>query len=169
MYRSESSDRSDNGIVSSVSRNGKGTQSAASPSLNESELQQLQVWNATTQNFPQDVFVPQLVALQAATTPDATAVVKENQRLSYRELNERANQLAHYLRACGVQPDTLVGLCLDRSLDMVVGLLAILKAGGAYVPLDPSYPSERLIFMLQDADISVLVTRQTIAEHLSAY
>ncbi|HEV2663239.1 MAG TPA: AMP-binding protein, partial [Ktedonobacteraceae bacterium] len=166
MYRS---DRSDNGIVSGVSGNGEGTQWAAAPSLTENELQQLQVWNATAQNFPQDVFVPQLVALQAAATPDATAVVKEDQRLSYRELNERANQLAHYLRTCGVQPDTLVGLCLDRSLDMFVGLLAILKAGGAYVPLDPSYPSERLIFTLQDADISVLVTSQAIAEQLSAY
>jgi amino acid adenylation domain-containing protein len=169
MYRSESSDRSDNETVSGISGNGKEMQRADSPSLTESEWQQLQAWNATTQNFPQDVFVPQLVALQAATTPDATAVVKGDQRLSYRELNERANQLAHYLRACGVQPNTLVGLCLDRSLDMVVGLLAILKAGGAYVPLDPSYPSERLVFMLQDAAISVLVTRQAIAEELAAY
>jgi len=169
MYRRESSDRSENGTVCGVTGDLKEMQRAESPSLTESERQQLLAWNdVTTQNFPQDVFIPQLVALQAATMPEAIAVVKDGQQLSYRELNERANQLAHYLKGCGVGPDTLVGLCLDRSLDMFVGLLGILKAGGAYVPLDPSYPDERLAFMLEDADISVLVTREAIAGRLVA-
>src|SRR5205085_8700705 len=105
-------------------------------------------------------------AKQAAATPDAGALVSGDQVLSYGELNRRANQLAHYLRALGVGPNVLVGLCVERSLDMVVGLLGILKAGGAYVPLDPTYPSERLSFMLEDASAPVLVTRHTISANL---
>ena len=106
MYRSESSDRSVHEIVSGVSGDTQNMQLKDSPSLTESELRQLEAWNdATTQNFPQDVFVPQLVASQAVATPDAVAVVKDDQKLTYKELNERANQLAHYLQACGVQPD----------------------------------------------------------------
>ncbi len=135
--------------------------------LIESEQQQLLAGNTAAQSFPQDMCVPQLVALQAATTPEAVAVVMDKQQLSYKDLNERANQLAHYLRTCGVQPDTLVGLCIERSLDMVVGLLGILKAGGAYVPLDPSYPDERLALMVRDAGISVLLTRQATAMRLA--
>ena len=81
-------------------------------------------------------------------TPDAIAVVFADQRLTYRELNQRANQLAHYLRKLGVGPEVLVGVCVERSMEMIVGILGILKAGGAYVPLDPSYPDERLAFML---------------------
>ncbi len=136
------------------------------PHPSEIEWQQLVAWNATQQDYPRDLCVPQLVAKQAATAPDAVALVAGDQVLSYRELNRRANQLAHYLQALGVGPNVLVGLCVERSLDMVVGLLGILKAGGAYVPLDPTYPSERLVFMLEDARAPVLVTQQRLATHL---
>ena len=123
-------------------------------------------WNSTQQDYPQDACVPQLVAAQAAITPDAIAVVAGKQVLSYGELNQRANQLAHYLQILDVGPNVLVGLCMERSLDMVVGLLGILKAGGAYVPLDPVYPSERLAFMLEDAQVAVLVTQQALTTRL---
>src|SRR5579859_3549576 len=96
--------------------------------------------------------------MQATATPGAVALVEGDQSLTYQALNQRANQLANYLQALGVGPDTLVGLCVERSLDMVVGLLGILKAGGAYVPLDPTYPSERLAYMLEDVQAQVLVT-----------
>ena len=93
-------------------------------------------------------------------TPSATAVVFEDQSLSYAELNERSNRLAHHLRTLGVKPDTRVAICVERSLEMMVGLLAILKAGGAYVPLDPAYPVERLRFMLQDSAPVALLTQE---------
>jgi amino acid adenylation domain-containing protein len=134
--------------------------------LTEIERRQLVVWNTTRQNYPQDACVHQLVARQAAATPDAVAVVMGDQVLSYRELNERANQLGHLLQTLGVGPDVLVGLCLERSLEMIVGMLGILKAGGAYVPLDPDYPSERLTFMLQDAQVPLLVTKQHLVTQL---
>jgi amino acid adenylation domain-containing protein len=116
----------------------------------------------------------QLFEQQVARFPTATAVIFENDRLTYQELNQRANQLAHHLQELGVQPDSLVGLCLERSLDMVVGLLAILKAGGAYVPLDPAYPSERLDFMLADvarhmAVAPILVTQASVAPIFAGY
>src|SRR6266700_3526551 len=130
--------------------------------------QQLAVWNATQRSYPLDACIHQLVAMRAADMPDAVALVMGEHTLSYRELNQRANQLAHYLQAFGVQSNVLVGLCVERSLDMVVGLLGILKAGGGYVPLDPSYPSERLAFMLEDAATPVLVTQQTLAARLPA-
>ncbi len=121
---------------------------------------------ATQQDYPRDTCVPQIVAAQAATTPDAVALVANDQVLSYRELNCRANQLAHYLQTLGVGPNVLVGCCVERSLDMVVALLGILKAGGAYVPLDPTYPPERLAFMLEDAQVPVLITKQPLATRL---
>jgi amino acid adenylation domain-containing protein len=105
----------------------------------------------------------ELIAAQAARTPDALAVVYEQQTLSYAALDRRANQLAHQLRALGVGPETIVGVCLQRSLDLVVALLAVLKAGGAYLPLDPAYPAERLQFMLQDSAAAVLITHETLA------
>ncbi|ARI83905.1 non-ribosomal peptide synthetase [Microcystis aeruginosa] len=108
----------------------------------------------------------QLFEEQVKRTPDAVAVVYSGQQLTYNELNCRANQLAHYLQSLGVKPDQLVGICLERSLDMIVGLLGILKAGGAYVPLDPEYPIERLSFMLEDAQLSVLLTQQKLGENL---
>ncbi len=128
---------------------------------------QLAAWNATRRDYPQDMCVPQLVAMQAAAQPHAMALVAGDQELRYGELNRRANQLAHHLQSLGVQPNVRVGLCIERSLDMVVGLLGILKAGGAYVPLDPSYPPERLAFMVEDARAPVLVTHQNITTRLS--
>jgi amino acid adenylation domain-containing protein len=136
-------------------------------SLQTEDKQQIAAWNATEQEYPTNACVQQLVASQAIATPDAVALVANSQALSYREWNRRSNQLAHFLQALGVGPNTLVGLCLERSLDMVVGLLGILKAGGAYVPLDPTYPSERLTFMLEDSQTSVLVTQQHLASRLA--
>ena len=98
-----------------------------------------------------DKCIHELFEAQAAKTPDAVAVVFEDRQLTYGELNARANRLAHHLRGLGVKPDARVAICVERGLEMVVGLLAILKAGGAYVPLDPAYPQERLGFMLADA------------------
>jgi non-ribosomal peptide synthetase component F len=106
--------------------------------------------------YPTNTCLPQLIEDQVERTPDALAVIFKDTQLTYRELNARANQLAHYLQQLGVGPDVLVGLCVERSLDMVVGLLGILKAGGAYVPLDPTYPSERITYMLTDAQAHVL-------------
>ena len=101
------------------------------------------VWNDTQTDYPKDQCIHQLFEAQVARTPEAIAVVFEDQQLTYDELNTRANQLAHYLQGLGVVPDVLVGICMERSLEMVVALLGILKAGGAYVPLDPGYPKER--------------------------
>jgi amino acid adenylation domain-containing protein len=134
--------------------------------LTEKERLQLATWNETRLIYPLDVCVHQLVARQAAATPEAVAVVMVDQTLTYRELNERANKLAHLLQTLGVGPGVLVGLCMERSLDMIVGLLGILKAGGAYVPLDPGYPPERLAFMLHDAQAPVLVTKVHLATRL---
>jgi amino acid adenylation domain-containing protein len=110
--------------------------------------------------------IHQVFARQAASTPDATAVKQGAQHLSYRELNERANQVAHYLRLHGVGPNVFVGICLDRTLDLIVGVLGILKAGGAYVPIDPQYPRERLTFMLQDSRSPVILTQSSLAADL---
>jgi len=110
--------------------------------------------------------VPELVSAQAAATPDAIAVTHGKRSLSYQELDRRANRLAHILQSLGVGPDVVVGLYLDRSLAMIVGALAILKAGGAYLPLDPSYPTERLMFLLKDAQAPILVTGQCMADTL---
>jgi amino acid adenylation domain-containing protein len=113
-----------------------------------------------------EVLVPGLVAAWAAATPEAVAVEAQGQQLSYRELDHQSNQLAHHLQGLGVGPDVLVGLCVERAPGMVVGALAILKAGGAYVPLDPSYPADRLVFMLQDANAPVLVTQWHLLERM---
>ncbi|MBR8837983.1 MAG: amino acid adenylation domain-containing protein [Stigonema ocellatum SAG 48.90 = DSM 106950] len=140
------------------------------PLLTEPEQQQLLVeWNNTQADYPQDKCIHQLFEEQVARTPDAVAVVFENQQLTYYELNCRANQLAHHLRSLGVSADVLVGLCVERSLLMVVGLLGILKAGGAYVPLDPEYPTERLTFMLEDAQVRVLLTQQHLVKKLPSH
>ncbi|MFN6479645.1 non-ribosomal peptide synthetase [Nostoc sp. DedQUE07] len=138
--------------------------------LTPSEVQQLLVeWNDTKTDYPQDKCIHQLFEAQVEKTPDAVAVVFENQQLTYRELNNRANQLAHYLRSLGVKPEVLVGICLERSLEMVIGLLGILKTGGAYLPLDPSYPKERLAFMLVDAQVSVLLTQLHLVNELLSH
>jgi amino acid adenylation domain-containing protein len=109
----------------------------------------------------------QIFEAQVEQTPDAIAVVFENQELTYRELNIRANQLAHYLHQLGVMPEVLVGICLERSIDMIVGVLGILKAGGAYLPLDPTYPTERLKFMLEDAQLTILLTHSSLSSSLA--
>src|SRR5262249_28817018 len=106
--------------------------------------QQLVEWNTTAVDYPREKCVHELFAEQAAKAPEAMAVVFEDQQLSYGELDRRSNQLAHHLRGLGVGPEVLVGLCVERSLEMVIGLLGILKAGGAYLPLSPTYPQERL-------------------------
>jgi amino acid adenylation domain-containing protein len=137
------------------------------PLLTEAERQYLLVdWNATRTDYPREMCVHQLFEAQVERTPDAVAVVFEDQQLTYRELNERANQVAHHLQRLGVGPEVLVGLCMERSLEMVVGLLGILKAGGAYVPLDPAYPQERLAFMLEDAGVPILLTQRHLLERL---
>ncbi len=128
--------------------------------LTESEHRQLVVeWNNTAAPFPEDKCIHELFEAQVAATPQAVAVIYEDSQLSYAELNAQANRLAHHLRELGVRPDTLVAICVERSLNMVVGLLAILKAGGAYVPLDPTYPKERLAFMLEDSAPVALLTQ----------
>ena len=137
------------------------------PLLTEVEQHQLLVeWNNTQANYPLDKCIHQLFEEQVENTPNAVAVVFENQQLTYRQLNTRANQLAHYLKSLGVGVDVLVGLCVERSLEMVIGILGILKAGGAYVPLDPDYPTERLSFMLEDAQVRVLLTQQQALKKL---
>jgi amino acid adenylation domain-containing protein/non-ribosomal peptide synthase protein (TIGR01720 family) len=129
------------------------------PLLSEAERRQLLVaWNDTASAEQESRCIHELFEQQAARTPDATAVIYAGQRLSYAELDARANQLAHYLRRLGVGPERPVGLCAERSLELAVALLGILKAGGAYVPLDPSYPAERLAFMLEDVRPVVVVT-----------
>ncbi|QBD80521.1 amino acid adenylation domain-containing protein [Ktedonosporobacter rubrisoli] len=135
---------------------------AVLPLLTEQERQQVVLdWNA--QRVPFDAScVHELFEEQVARTPDAIAVVAGIRKLSYRELNSRANQLAHYLRRLGVGPDVMVGLCVKRSLDMMVGIMGILKAGGAYVPLDPSYPQERLSLLLQDSQTPILLTQSDV-------
>jgi amino acid adenylation domain-containing protein len=133
------------------------------PLLTQAEEHQLLTeWNDTYQAYPRDKCVHELFAEQAERTPDALAVVFEEQSLCYAELNRRANQLAHYLQKQGVGPESLVGICLERSLEMMIALLGVLKAGGAYVPLDPSYPQERLAFMVEDAGIRILVTQSSV-------
>ncbi|HEY9747253.1 MAG TPA: amino acid adenylation domain-containing protein, partial [Allocoleopsis sp.] len=139
---------------------------AALPLLTLAEQQQLQAWNQTQVAYPLELCLHQWVEAQVECTPDAIAVSCEGQHLSYADLNQRANQLAHHLQSLGVQPDTLVGICVDRSLEMVIGLLGILKAGGAYVPFDPSYPSERLAFMLEDAQVPILLTQTHLVDRL---
>ena len=135
--------------------------------LTSAEKHQLLVeWNCTAMSFPKDRCVHELFELQVEQTPDVTAVVFEDQRIIYRELNRRANQLAHYLRNLGMGPNTLVGICLERSPEMVVALLGVLKAGGAYLPLDSSYPKDRLKVMLEDARVSVLLTTQSSQTNL---
>jgi len=119
-------------------------------------------WNATACDYPRDGCVHDLIERQTERRGDSIAVTFENRQLTYSELNRRANQLAHYLRKRGVGPDVLVGLCVERSLDMIVGLLGILKAGGAYVPLDPAYPKDRIAYILEDSSAPILITQQTL-------
>ncbi len=140
---------------------------AALPLLTREERRQLLVdWNATMVDYPKNVCLHQLFEAQVKKTPDAVAVMFEDQRLTYRELNARANQLAHYLRSCGVQEESFVAICMERSLEMVVGIYGTMKAGAAYVPIDPTYPQDRLEFMLQDANAPVLLTQEKLRAQL---
>ncbi|WP_375501123.1 amino acid adenylation domain-containing protein [uncultured Nostoc sp.] len=137
------------------------------PLLSAAERHQLlRQWNDTATEYPTDKCIHQLFEQQVERTPDAVAVVFENQQLTYEQLNRKANQLAHHLQTLGVGPEVLVGICVERSLDMVVALLGILKAGGAYVPLDPTYPQERLSYMLADSGVEVLLTHRQLLSSL---
>jgi amino acid adenylation domain-containing protein len=137
------------------------------PLLTKSEQKQiLETWNDTGAEFPVDKCVHQLFEEQAKRTPDAVALVFEEEELTYHALNERANVVAAKLRELGVGPDRRVAICVKRSLDMVAGLLGILKAGGCYVPLDPTYPQERLEFMLEDSGATVLLAQQSLRDNL---
>ncbi|MDP7041521.1 MAG: amino acid adenylation domain-containing protein, partial [Gammaproteobacteria bacterium] len=138
------------------------------PLMSEAESQRLTGdWNATAADYPRDLQVQQLFEQQAAKTPDKTAVIHADSELSYAQLNERANQLAHFLQAEDVHAGTLVGIYLERSIDMMVALLGILKAGGTYVPLDPSFPADRIRFMMEDAELGVLVTQESLLDELA--
>lgn len=133
----------------------------------DAERRQLLIeWNDTERDYPSDRCVHELFEQQVERSPDAVAVAFEDKWLTYRELNTRADKLAHCLKKLGVGPEKLVGIYVERSLDMVVGLLAILKAGGAYVPLDPAYPKERLAFMLHDAQVQIILTQQSLLTRL---
>ncbi|HUO16568.1 MAG TPA: AMP-binding protein, partial [Verrucomicrobiae bacterium] len=137
------------------------------PLLTDGERQHLLVeWNNTRTDYPREACIHHLFEAQAARTPNAVAVIFENTQFTYCELNARANQLARYLVNLGVGPNVLVGICVERSLDMVVGLLGILKAGGAYVPVDPAFPADRIAFMLEDAEVPVLLTQESLVSNL---
>src|SRR5580765_8414002 len=139
--------------------------SSRSPLLSEAERQKLLVeWNATEIELPKATSIHELIERQSAESPEAIALICRDEKLTYSELNTRSNWLASDLYKLGVGPETLVGICVERSVEMVVGLLAILKSGGAYVPLDPTYPQERLAFMLEDSKLSVLLTQEKLVE-----
>ena len=134
------------------------------PLITKAEEEQLvREWNQTWSEYPRDLSIADLFEQQALTRPEAIAVVYEGERLTYGELNERANQVAHYLRRHSVGPETLVGVCLERSLEMVIALVGIVKTGGAYLPLDPEYPQQRLAMMLEDAGAGIVLTQAELA------
>ncbi len=135
------------------------------PLLTQTEQHQLLVeWNDTRTDYPQDQCIHQRFEAQVERCPDAVAVMFEEQQLTYAELNHRANQVAHYLQSLGVGPEVFVGICVERSLEMVVSLLGILKAGGSYVSLDPAYPQDRLQYMIENSQLSVLLTQQKLRD-----
>ena len=138
------------------------------PILTDAEQYKLLVeWNNTKTEYPSDKTICQLFETQVEQTPNNIAIRFENKQLSYRELNQRANQMAHYLKSLGVKQGEFIGICIERSLEMFIGLLGILKAGGAYVPLEPTYPQERLDLMLADSQVSILLTQQQLVEKFS--
>lgn len=135
----------------------------------EERHQLLLEWNDTQINYPEDKCIHKLFEAQVEKTPDAVAVVFKDEHLTYQELNDHANQLAHHLKALGVGPEVLVGICMERSPKMMVGLLGIMKAGGAYLPLDPTYPKERLTFILQDSQPLLLLIQERLLEIFPEY
>jgi amino acid adenylation domain-containing protein len=138
------------------------------PLLSATERHQvIKQWNETAVDYPREKLVHELFEEQVERTPDAVAVVFEDRQLTYAELNKKANRLAHYLQTLGVGPEARVGICLERSLEMVIGLLGILKAGGTYVPLDPAYPAERLQYMLEDTAPVAMLTQGHLRELLT--
>ncbi|MBH8563641.1 amino acid adenylation domain-containing protein [Nostoc sp. CENA67] len=140
------------------------------PLLTTSEQHQLLAeWNDTESEYPQDTCIHQLFESIVEKTPNAVAVIFENQEITYQQLNESANQLANYLRTLKVKPEVPVGICVERTPYLIIGLLAILKAGAAYLPLDPAYPRERLAFMLEDAAVTVLITQKHLIDELPAH
>nr|WP_282440273.1 non-ribosomal peptide synthetase [Brasilonema sp. UFV-L1] len=140
------------------------------PLLSEAECHQLLLsFNDTASVYTTEKCIHQLFESQVERTPRSVAVVFENQQLNYEQLNQRANQLAHHLQTLGVGPEVLVGICVERSMEMVVGLLGILKAGGGYVPLDPNYPLERLSYMLADSGVEMLLTHRSLLESLPSH
>ncbi|MGL5080043.1 MAG: non-ribosomal peptide synthetase [Microcoleaceae cyanobacterium] len=135
--------------------------------LDKSERKQVLIeWNQTERNYDLSKTLQEWIEIKVEKVPELTAVIFEDQSLTYKELNQRANQLAHYLIKLGVKPETLVGICVERSVEMVVGLLGILKSGGAYIPLDPSYPIQRLAFMLEDTQVPLLLTQKKFVDQL---
>jgi amino acid adenylation domain-containing protein/non-ribosomal peptide synthase protein (TIGR01720 family) len=135
------------------------------PLLCDHEYEQISQWNQTQKTYSSSC-IHHLFEAQAVRSPNLTAVIHESSSLTYTELNEKSNQLAHCLQQLDIQPDGRVGICLDRSCDLLIGLLGILKSGGAYIPLDPAYPAERLAFTMRDAQIQVLVTQRSLISHL---
>jgi non-ribosomal peptide synthetase component F len=136
------------------------------PLLTVHEQQQLATWNQTASDYPRTVTLHELFEQQVLKSPNAIAIVDQAEQLTYQELNQRSNQLAHYLQTQGVTTETLVAVCLERSVDLMVSVLAILKAGGAYLPLNPSYPRDRLGFILSDSQATVLLTRHDLLTNL---
>lgn len=133
--------------------------------LSSAERQQILIdWNQTNAPFPQHRCLHQLIEEQVAKSPDSIAVIFNNEKISYLELNRRANQLAHFLQQRGIGPEMRVGISMERSIDMIVAVLATLKAGAAYVPIDPHYPKDRILFMLHDAQLSILLTQQSLLD-----
>jgi amino acid adenylation domain-containing protein/FkbM family methyltransferase len=153
-------------LLDSVSAN-PGRHLSQLPLMTEEERDELLFdWNETGSQYAKDKCVHQIFEEQSYKLPEAVALIYEDEQLTYEELNRRANQVAHYLLKLGVAPEVSVGICMDRSPDMVVALLGILKAGGAYVPLDPNYPKDRLALMLDDAGVSVVLTQQHMLDNL---
>ena len=147
-----------------------GTSIAQLPLLTDAEYSQIVFdWNRTERSYPKEKCLDELIEEQIERTPDAVAVVFEGEQSTYRQLGDRANDLACYLRELGVGRNTLVAICVERSLDILVGLLGILKAGGAYLPLDPMFPPDRLAFMLNDAQPHVLLTHRRLLTGLPVY
>lgn len=153
-----------NVLLESIVKNPSGKISELSILTEEEKNKILVEWNNTNHDFPKDKCVFNLFEEQAEKTPDKIAAELDNKTLTYRELNEKSNQVAKYLMRLGVGPDVMVGICIERSFEMLTGLLGILKAGGAYVPLDSSFPLERLAFMIEDTNAPVLLTKENFAD-----